>query len=344
VFKRKMALVVPRRIVGNESDKRQRMDISSFGGMNNRSTDGSKYQPMDVTNTVGADGNWASGHVNGDIEVKVVAVPPKHGRQWLNNYPQHSLLFGTTSTFQEDIKALKARAREHIFRQIDCMELHTPEQMNYVMHIEWANTPVDKRPTMDELFRKWRCVGVLTDPPVNSTSMAGTKRIGQDRVLNFYQTCDNHVVNYWGPGVSGTKDSYVYWVLRLEPVSRLSVNNPFPTYILSRDGTDVRTEDWCFKEGSGALTNRTVMDYIPRWVPVSSSHPKCPNESDLMYDYHGVPCVANYISVGRLVVNTQFNEAFTKKALSRMEDMSSTCSLAQVDILVRLNEGFYTCN
>lgn len=309
------------------------------------SVDGSSYNPMNANNVDGANDTFTSEGVNDSIDVKVIAVPPKQDRSWHYKYPEGAILFGTTAEFQKDMAHAQIRGRAHFFRQIDCMETFTPEQMCYQIHLDWINGEINAadhpQRILTQLYEKYHCLGVNTLPPEDSHGVkdsVATRRLGNDRVLNIRIAADDRVLNYWGSKVGGSTNCYLFFVLRFVEVQSLRKNTI--SYTLSRDGTDVRTVDLFQRTSNGTVTN-TRMEYLPRWEAVCSENPRCPNDEDLYYMYEGVRLRGKFVRVGRCVVNKEFQQNPHGSRVTEINDMMLTSNISLIDVLVRINDGYY---
>lgn len=350
-------LPTARFVPGADSGPNPNPNPAYYSGMNNFSVDGSSYNPL--FNGVGVDQNWTSEGVNDQIEGKVIAVQPRYNKQWQVEYPIGCLLFGSADCFELQVKRNESRGRKHLFRGIDRMEVFTPEQLNYHIHMVCLDdtVPADNK-TIDVIFRTWRLMGVNISPVVTSDAefksyQTLNKRVGEERVLVYRPFADEKVVNYWGSEVSGQHKPYLFMVLKPYKVEAHAKKR----YILNYTGDDVRVPAAPDKRlgsarsaaaSSSSSTPSPAILSIPRWTAVAGNNPIRPDDADLEYEEEltdpngGPPVVIKkkgyYVRVGRVIRNPDHQKTSLSHAIPELWDMNATASCQRLDVMVNIRE------
>lgn len=341
-------LPTPRFIPGADSGPTPNPDPIYYDGMNNFSVDGSRYDPM--FKGVGVDQNWTSEGVNDQIEGKVVVVQPRYNRQWQVEYPVGCLLFGSADCFEDQVKRNQGQGRKNLFRGIDRMEVFTPEQLNYHLHMVTLDPTVgDKDKTIDAVFAKWRLLGVNITPAVTSAAefvsyQAFNKRIGEERVLVYRPFADEKVINYWGNGFSGQYKPYLFMVLKLHRVESHDKSG----YVLNYRGDDTRVPEAPDAHNSAGKAAQKPLMYIPRWTAVTGSNAICPSDEDLEYEEvieepKGKPPITvkkkgYYIRVGRVIRNPDYQKTSLSSTIHLLRDMNATTNCQRLDVMLNVRE------
>lgn len=342
----KMPLEVPTLVMGDDT-KRQRMEISDYGGLGNFSTDGSSYDPSNPDNVVASNGTWSSEHVNDDIDINVVALPSDHDPTWVNNVPIHALVFSSATEFTNEVAHLQKRGKNTVFRAFDCRVMYTPEQMNYDLHTMWLKrATMNKIPTLEELFNKWSLTGTMNTPPGNShgvTDSFADKRVGDQRHVDVRIFGDCKVLNYLGSHVSGTVKPYFFMALKYMPIVADTT-----TYILSSTGDKVYTVYNYETDAAGKPTKKRI-EYVPQWVAICGDEPHCPDKKDLecfmVVNGIRVKKRAPYLRVGRIVINPKFQgNQPSRSNITELRNMAITSNAEKIDVLVNINDYFQMCN
>ena len=350
-------MITEPQLIEGESVKRQRMDLSDYGGMNIMSVDGSRADPMS-DNLVGINENWTSEGVNESIEVKFFTVPPKLCPRWSNEYPEGCILFGCAAQLVADFKKNATRGRQYYIRGMDLLEMLTPQQLNMHLHLLWKNLPnMQNEPTLQQLLLTWRCLGQNVAPPTDSHGKLDSyqnKRLGEERAIPVRPLGDCKITNYWGKMVSGTQNCFLYFVLKFVPVTTSQI-----TYVLNEAGTDVQTIS-TYENGRKDPQTRVLplngkkMEYVPKLVPVCCNNPNSPSDEELSYDWiiydeARVNCTTikrrgEFIRVGQCVQNRAFDPTIPRQAMGELIDMSLDAApiLPHIDVMVNIRDSLST--
>ena len=305
---------------------------ANYAGMDNFTIDGSSYDPY--WKGVGVDSQWTSEGVNDQIDGKMIAVPPRYSKNWQIEYPLGALLFGSPAPFDDLTNRAKRVGRHRIFRNIDAMELLTPEQMNYHLAHMWAKDASFRKKSLMELFNEWRLIGVSISPSGKNGNDVPEdferKRVSDERVIVYRPFADEKVVSYWGPVPSGNDHPYLFLVLKMV----LNSANRW-TYKLSESGDDRRDVEF----------DPQTITHVPQWVAVASEYARSPAEKDLEYSYFDETkqmCKGKglFVRVGRLILNPEHRPGLNVSNGNGLviQDMQSSASLRRLDVMVDVRE------
>lgn len=305
---------------------------ANYAGVDNFTVDGSSYDPY--WKGVGVDNQWTSEGVNDQIDGKLITVPPRYSKNWQVEYPIGALLFGSPAAFDDLASRATRVGRRPIFRNIDRMELLTPEQMNYHLAHKWLNDANTRKMSLLEMFNAWRLIGVNISPnnKINNGLPNGDdlKYLGEERVIDYRPFADEKVVNYWGSGPAGNDHPYLFLVLKMVRPEGHSW-----TFKLNQTGDDVRTEKF----------DSIITKYAPQWVAVASEYARSPAEKDLEYEYldeNGAKRMGRglFVRVGRLIQNPEHQPGVNISVgnCTDIRDMQSSASRRRLDVMVDVRE------
>jgi hypothetical protein len=345
------SLNLPTELQGVETSKRARfMSVADTPGLGQGSVDGSSYNPADPNNVVGSNNSWQSEGVNDSIEYKAFAVAPLECKEWVDNYPIDSLLFGKACGWEKDEKKFSIVGK--VVRTIDSLTLYTPEQMNYKLHND-ALTRKGAAPSLEKIFSDWKLAGINVSPPVGISERQerisrNGKRVGEERVVVLRPLNDGNLIGYFGTTVSGTENSAIFLVLYERELTEDS-----DVYVCDREGQDQKRLDNVIWDASGKGKTKRIRS-VPAWKAVFSDNRVTPNKEDLEYEITDTTgkkvkkYTDFYWRIGRVKSNPAYKRVdFNMEGVFRempkfmeLRNMQQSCDAKKLVVLLNLQPPF----
>jgi hypothetical protein len=320
----------------------------------------------DDDNIIGMMNNSRSDLVNTSVTYKIFICPTDFPAQNRNTdlIPKGAALFIRAPKNSIERDPGNGHGVEHV-PFMHRLHAFAPEQLNLEM-AHMAIQPRIQPLSLTECISQFKLIGVMGQGPVDSRiTRARAPRSGSLRLVRVQASASTKVVNYWGTAVSGSVNSFLFWVfietdIPSESTYTVSCDKRCPTLATVNNTYASPVEMRRLVQqnlGKGAPDLDVVMRdydrvrYVPKLVP-RFSDTKSLKREDLMYTVtasDGKTKLTRYgfaMYFGRCIQNSSYDSELVARGVNQsiqtVSNMEASSSLPLIDVLVKPNDRFFS--